>query len=462
MDWLATDLMPDAVLALAGLTVLGLGAGFRRAPRWLLLAVSLAGLCWAGLYAFVPGSSGLWTGAEGLSRCFTGLICATAGLGLLLMHRYAHERGFSGDALYGLVLWSSLGMLLTAQADNLMLLTVGVALMSLCQYALIASRRDDPLAVEAALKYFLPGAVALAAILVGVALVYAGTGEMGLTAAWSKHSATAGAGWALILVGIGFKLSLAPVHLWTPDVYQGAPAPVTAFLSTGSKAAVAAVILRLALTADAGPAPVLQAVAALTMVAGGVAALCQTSLKRLLAYSSISQMGYLAMAALAVRDGGERAGVFYLCVYVLAELGAFGAVGLLSGGEADRDAVADYRGLGFSHPWRAGLLALSLACLGGLPPTAGFVAKFAVFEAALHAGLTALAVCGVAVALASLYNCLRVVVVLYTPGEQGPATAVSPTGFAGGAAALAIDALLIGLGLFPAALMAALAFLLPG
>ncbi|WP_243438481.1 NADH-quinone oxidoreductase subunit N [Fundidesulfovibrio soli] len=471
MTWLSTQFMPHAALAAGGLAVLGAGAAFKRPPKELLLGVSLAAVLCAGFFsgfgAWPPGTQSPMLAAGGLERYFTVLVCAAAGLSMLLIHSYAQERGFSGDALYGLTLWAGLGMLITAQAANLLLLAIGVELMSLCLYALIASRRNDPLALEAALKYFLPGAVALAGIIFGVALVYAGTGEMDMMAALARNSATASVGWTLILVGLGFKLSLAPVHLWTPDVYQGAPAPVTAFLSTGSKAAVAAVLLRLALAAGWGqPAAVLQAAAALTMAAGSIAALSQSSLKRLLAYSSIAQMGFVAMAVLSVRGGGERAAMFSLGVYALMELGAFGAVGLLSPDGSDRDILEDYRGMSYTHPWRAGLLALSLASLGGLPPTAGFIGKFVIFQAALNAGLYSLAVFGMLATIVGLYYCLRVLVTLYTPCPAGAEPERLPAGTPaetpGNLACMAVAALLVAVGLYPAPLLEAVSALILG
>jgi NADH-quinone oxidoreductase subunit N len=231
---------------------------------------------------------------------------------------------------------------------------------------------------------------------------------------------------ALILVGIGFKTSLVPFHLWTPDVYQGAPAPVTAFLSTGSKVALFAALLRFA-TLAADPVwayclPGLWVLAALTMVVGNVTALCQTSVKRLLAYSSIGQMGYLFMTLPAVKQGGLPALIFYLMVYAVMDLGAFGLIGSLSPAQADSDLdnLEDYRGLGYSQPWRAAVLAVCLLSLAGLPPTAGFLGKLALFRAVLQADYVVLPVIGILTVMVSIYYYFKVVVALY----MTPATAV--------------------------------------
>ena len=221
---------------------------------------------------------------------------------------------------------------------------------------------------------------------------------------------------ALILVGIGFKISLVPFHLWTPDVYQGAPAPVTAFLSTGSKVALFAALLRFALLA---PEPVwdyclpaLWVLAVLTMAVGNLTALYQTRVKRLLAYSSIAQMGYLFMTLLAVKQGGLPALLFYLAVYAVMDLGAFGLIGSFSPAQAqpDLDELEDYQGLGYSQPWRAAILAVCLISLAGLPPTAGFMGKLVLFRAVLHADFVVLAVIGILTVIISIYYYFKVVV----------------------------------------------------
>ncbi len=529
-DW--TALFPHIALTAGGLAVLGAATVWREPPRGLLLGLGLAAALCAGLSALVSGavSPTPMILAGGLSSFFAGLIAVVTILTLLLVHRYAATRGFAGDALYGLLLWSALGMLLAATAGNWVILLVGIELLSLCLYALIALRRDDPLAAEAALKYFLPGAMALAILLFGIGLIYAGTGQLDIAASLAAATSGAGsptakAGLLLALVGIGFKLSLAPVHMWTPDVYQGAPAPVAAFLSTGSKAAVAAALLRLSLSAGPEQAalldPVLITVAALSMAVGNITALCQVSVKRILAYSSIAQMGYVAMAVLAVRAQGAQAAMFYLGAYVAMELGAFGAVGLLSerdtgernsadgvgetgctgavdgagetagrvaqpagGVRGDRDNLDAYKGLGYSHPWRAGILALCLLSLAGLPPTAGFMGKFVVFGAVLKAGYTYLAVFGILMAVVALFFYLRIVAALYMQsrgegscadkteagqrcadsGGAGSAMVASPCAGCSLPAALAcavIVGMVFWLGLFPSPLLELIARLVP-
>ncbi|MYL82982.1 NADH-quinone oxidoreductase subunit N [Desulfovibrio aerotolerans] len=452
---------PHLSLALGGLVIL-LAACLRRTPATLFPIL-------AGVFAALPG---LWslagpTGASGIGCYYAGLLSVITLATVALTARYAARRGFAGDALYGLVLWSALGMLLLAASDDWLMLIVGLELASLCLYAVVASRLSDPLGTEAALKYFLPGAMSLAVLVFGAALVYAGSGSLIIADSLAAGGPIVSAGLALALIGIGFKLSLAPVHLWTPDVYQGAPAPIAAFLSTGSKAATAAALLHLC--AEASPEarellwPALAGVAGLTMAAGNIGALCQKSVKRILAYSSIAQMGYIAMAAMAVNDGGGEAALFYLAAFALMDLGAFGAVGLLSGEIGDRDDVTAYQGLGYVHPWRAGALAISLLSLAGLPPTAGFIGKFLVFGAALRAGYVGLAAFGIVTAVIGIFYALRVVAALYMQsGVEAHPAIPAPAGPAGGLALGVMAAGVLALGLFPQSLLGAIAALFGG
>jgi len=456
------DLIPHMALAAGGLATLGAAIFRRGAPKGLLPILAALFALVPGIWAFLPGPD-----ASGMTRFYAGLLSAIT-LGTIgLLARYADERKFSGDALYGLTLWSALGMLLLAEATDWLMLLLGLELASLCLYALVAARLNDRLGAEAALKYFLPGAVALATLTFGISLIYAGSGTLDIADSLAAGGPIVTAGLALALVGIGFKLSLAPIHLWTPDTYQGAPAPVAAFLSTGSKAATAAALLHLC--ADASPdamsllAPALVAISGLSMAVGNIGALRQKSVKRLLAYSSIAQMGYIAMAALAVESGGGEAALFYLAAYALMDLGAFGAVGALSGDAADRDAITSYQGLGYDHPWLAGALAFCLLSLAGLPPTAGFIGKFLVFGAALRAGYTGLAVFGILMAVIGIFYALRLVATLYMRESVEAYPAVpAPAGPAAGLTLWAVAAGLLWLGVWPGPLMAAIAKLVGG
>jgi NADH-quinone oxidoreductase subunit N len=313
-------------------------------------------------------------------------------------------------------------MVLVAGAIHWLIFFLGLELLSISLYVIIAIRRDTAVAQEAGVKYFIMGAVASAFLAFGIALLYAATGSLDIHASLARWPAGAPlpvimVALALILVGIGFKISMAPFHLWTPDVYEGASAPVTAFMSTGSKVALFAALVRLALNLGE-PAwdlawPALWVLAALTMAFGNLTAVYQTKVKRLLAYSSVGQMGYLLMALVAVKQGSLPALLFYLAVYALMDLGAFGMLGALSETREDLDELVDLQGLGYSRPWRSAILAVCLLALAGLPPTAGFLGKFLLFWAVIKAKFIILAVIGILTAIISIYYYFKVLVALY-------------------------------------------------
>jgi NADH-quinone oxidoreductase subunit N len=268
-------------------------------------------------------------------------------------------------------------------------------------------------------------------------------------------------GLSLVLIGIGFKTSIVPFHLWTPDVYQGAPAPVTAFLATGSKVSLFAALLRFVFYYSQGDswshyAVILWMLAILTMVAGNISAVAQTRMKRLLAYSSIAQMGYLLMTLLAIKENGVHAIMFYLFVYALMDLGAFGTLATLSGKGEDLDALEDYRGLAYCHPRRAVLLSICLGSLAGLPPTAGFIGKVVLFRAVLQAKFVALAVIGILTVILSIYFYFKVIVdmFMYPQDKAIPAPQIDLSAIFAGVVVLV---LILGLGIFPSSLLGMIA-----
>jgi NADH-quinone oxidoreductase subunit N len=267
-------------------------------------------------------------------------------------------------------------------------------------------------------------------------------------------------GLSLILVGIGFKISLVPFHLWTPDVYQGAPAPVTAFLSSGSKVALFAALLRFAMYADnelwSYFVPVVWILAVLTMAVGNITALEQPRVKRLLAYSSIAHMGYLLMALAAIKQNSAPAIMFYLTVFAVMDLGAFGVVGTLSSKKSDLDELDDFRAVGYTRPWRSALLATCLFSLAGLPPTAGFIGKFVVFQAVLQANFVVLAIIGIVTVIISIYFYIKVIVSLYM--RPGPEKVVARSAvLSERLACAAVLSLLLLLGLVPSPLFGLIA-----
>lgn len=347
--------------------------------------------------------------------------------------------------VYPLVLLATLGMMLLAAATDLMSLFLAIETMSLSIYVMVAGNRGSLRSSEAGFKYLIMGAFASAVLLMGLALLYGQAGGTSYTEVGAALSAGGGGPLAavacgLILVAFGFKLAMVPFHMWTPDVYEGAPVYVTGYMATGVKAAAMAALLRFAWlllpTISEVWFPLLSVFAVLTMTLGNVIALSQDGIKRMLAYSSIAHAGYLLLGVLAVLNTGrsteaairtvEIAGaaggavLFYLVVYALMNLGAFGVITYLSRDRRNEaDAISGYAGLSRRRPLAAATLAVFLFSLAGIPPAGGFVAKFYLFDAVVKAGLLPLAIWGVINSLLSVYYYLRVIVVMYMKPAEG-------------------------------------------
>jgi NADH-quinone oxidoreductase subunit N len=333
---------------------------------------------------------------------------------------------------YALMLFALAGMMLMATATDLLVIFLALEVLSLAVYVLTGIRRDSLASTEAALKYFLLGAFSSAFFLYGIAFTYGLAGSTRLERIGSLMAAQALAptpmqllALGLLLVGFAFKVSAVPFHMWTPDAYEGAPPAVTGFMSTGVKAAAFAAFVRVFLSA-LEPLQhqwwgVLWVIAAATMIVGTVVGVAQSSLKRMLAYSSIAHGGYLLVALLSANDVGKGAVLFYLLAYAVTNLGAFGVIAVLESGDRANDQVRDYAGLWDEHPVLAGLMTLFLLSLGGFPPMAGFIAKWYVFSAAVKAGYTGLAIIGVLTSVVSVFFYLRVVVMMYMTPTDSPA-----------------------------------------
>jgi NADH-quinone oxidoreductase subunit N len=465
-DWIG--LAPVLILAGGGTLIFLVGAFWRGRPQGLLFALALLTALAAGIVALLfPSANPSFEGLVDLrdySRYFSILLMFITLITLLFVRQYSRARGFSGDELYALLIFSVLGMVLVATGIDWVIFFLGLELLSLSLYVLIGIKKGEPYGNEAALKYFITGAVSSAFLTFGLGLLYAMTGTLhiakSLAAAqtYPDHLAVIILALALVLTGIGFKISLVPFHLWTPDVFQGAPAPITAFLSTGAKVALFAALSRFVLLA--APSvwdyawPMLWTLAFLTMAVGNLTALYQTKAKRLLAYSSIAQIGYLFMTLLAVRDAGLPAVMFYLAVYAVMDLGAFGIIGTFSAGDTDLDEISDYQGLGYSHPWRAAILATCLISLAGLPPTAGFMGKLVLFRAVLRADFIILAVLGILTVVISIYYYVNFVVHLYMH-ERGEGTRIPRSDVVIGLACGVILAAILWLGIIPESLLQA-------
>lgn len=454
-------LMPLFFLACGALLILLVGAfTSARYGTWIGVLATLASACWVLREPPLLLASQLGLAATPFARFFTVLFCLTAAAVLLLSHSHNERCGIRGEEYPATVLFAAFGMSVLAASVNLLTLFLGLEALSFAFYILTAIDRERPQSAEAGLKYLLMGATAAAFVAFGIALLYTGTGTLAIAGAVNPLGQTGVlnplvvAGWGFILIGLAFKVSLVPAHLWTPDVYQGAPAPVTAFLSTGSKAAAFAAFLLL-LPAMGTGLPFLHGplwwLCLLSMVVGNLAALRQHNLKRMLAYSSIAQMGYVALALVAGSLEGFRAVAFYLVVYTVTNLTAFGAIASLTG-ECGMDEIEDCRCIGRTRPFRGGVLAVALFSLAGIPPTAGFMGKFTIFAAALRGGETALAIVGIVMAAISVYYYLRVVAVLYS--AEGDRKISFPALSAPEILALAVTTFLILLfGVFPGALL---------
>jgi NADH-quinone oxidoreductase subunit N len=373
---------------------------------------------------------------DGFTVFFTVLLCAVGAMAVLLSWDYVRRTRINQAEYYALLLCSTLGMIVMAASNDLITVFLGLELMSLSLYVLVGFRRSRLESNEAALKYFLLGAFASGFLLYGIALLYGATGTTDLVAMarFLTVSPMIGnplfvIGMLLLLTGFAFKVAAVPFHMWTPDAYEGAPTSVTAFMSVGAKVAAFAALLRVVLhvmgDVHAQWVPVLSALAMLTMTVGNVTALFQTNLKRMLAYSSIAHAGYILVAIIAGGSGGASAALFYLAVYTFMNLGAFGILTLLGKGVEERTLMSDVRGLGFRHPLLGVALTLFMLGLAGIPPTAGFMGKVYVFQAAVQQGLIPLVIVGVLNSVVSVFYYLRVTVALYMEEPQGEPTPIA-------------------------------------
>ncbi len=430
---------PEIVLCGFGMLVMLLAPVVSKARHGVLAGVALVGAALALVATFFPAThpglaySGLFR-ADSFSLFVHWIVCGAAFLAILGSIGYLKRDDLDPAEFCALILFATAGMGVMAGAHELLTAFIGLEMSSIASYILASYRRDAPRSNEAAMKYFLLGSFATAFFLYGIALSFGATGSTHLDlmtplANDSAHTLLK-IGLGFIFIGLAFKVAAAPFQLWTPDVYEGAPAPVTALLSTGPKAAAFALALRILASVDAA-APLwfwaLWVAAALSMFVGNLSAIVQTSVKRMLAYSSIAHAGYIlvALTAAAATDhpeAGIAAALFYLVGYALVKLGAFLIVAQLGGpGERHVD-IEDFTGLGRRQPVMAACLSLFLLSLLGLPITAGFLGKFYVFNAALESNLIWLAILLALNSVIGAYYYLRVIVVMYM---REPATEIA-------------------------------------
>jgi len=458
---------PELVLVLAG-SVLVLAGAFLPSLRprlgW------LAGLGTAGALAArwaleLPGpvfSSALRV--DELARFVDTYILAALLLVLVMAEPYLARTGARPGEFHALLLWAASGAMVMAKADHLLPVFIGLELLSVCLYVLNAYHRDSLVSLESGFKYLVVGAFASGLLLFGIALIYGATGTFSLRAMAAQLVAPPAdatlllAGLALALAGLGFKLALVPFHAWAPDVYQGAPTPVTAFLSVVPKGAALVVLARLgAALAPQALTPrwvlLLAVVAVASQLLGNLVAIAQRDLKRMLAYSGIAHMGYALVGVAAFGAEGLAGVLVYLAAYTFMNVAAFGVVSAFSESEDEPHRLADLAGQGWKRPFLSFALAVSMFSLAGIPPTLGFVAKFLVFKAAVSEHLVWLAVAGVLNSLVSVFFYFRVVFTLYMrplPAREPAFAEPWPTRLVAGLCTLAM----VGLGLVPGWLVA--------
>jgi len=366
--------------------------------------------------------------ADSFSDFLQIVILATALLGIAVAYDYLRRMHMERGEYYALMLFTVAGMLLMSLAGDLILVFLAIELLSLPLYVMSGFARPEKGSEEAAMKYFILGAFSSAFLVYGIALIFGATGTTNMAGVAQSIGGDQADLTLLIiavpmlLVGLGFKVAAVPFHMWTPDVYEGAPSAAVAFMSVGAKVAGFAALLRIFIAALPGLAqawgPVVVAVSAATMIWGNVAAIAQTNIKRMLAYSSIAHAGYLLMALAAasdprVADKAVSAALFYLFAYLFSNLGAWAVVLTLERSEGRGLLIEDYAGLGRRRPALALAMAIFMLSLIGVPPTVGFIGKFLVFSVTIEAGLIGLALVGVVTSLVSAYYYLRVVVMMY-------------------------------------------------
>ncbi len=442
VDWFA--IAPEIALFGAAILIVIVRSVVRHDPRvrQASLWIGLAGVAVSGVFTGVQWgyvhSNGPYEAMAGLVAVdgfavfvMTVVLGATL-LALLLSAGYLRRENLESPEYFALMLCSATGMMLMASANDLITIFLSLEILSIALYVLAAFDRKRLSSQEAGLKYFLLGSFSSAVFLYGIALVYGATGTTNLTGIAQflakttlLHNGVLLVGFALLLVGLGFKVAAAPFHMWTPDVYQGAPTPVTAFMAAATKAAAFAAFLRVFVGAfqlyQVDWRPAVWGLAVLSLLVGSTAAIVQTDVKRMLAYQSIAHAGYVLIGVQVANAQGTSAALFYVLTYAVMTTGAFAIVMLLARKGDDRHDLSDYRGLATARPVLAGLLTLFLLAQAGVPFTGGFVAKLAVFSAAINVGQYWLALIGMLAAVIGAFVYLRIVLAMYAPPDDASA-----------------------------------------
>jgi NADH-quinone oxidoreductase subunit N len=440
-------LLPEFYLVAAACLLLLLDAFIKPAQRpalhWLSIVVLLVAifLVVAGRPEHAVTAFGGMFVSDGVAEILKVFALGTTAMVFVYARPYLADRKLVGGEFYTLMIFAVIGIMLLVSAGNLVTVYLGLELLSLSSYALVALNRDAPLPSEAAIKYFVLGALASGMLLYGMSMVYGASGMGGTPSldlaqlhgvmAYTTAPKLLLFGLIFMIVGIGFKLGAAPFHMWIPDVYQGAPTPVTTFIASGSKLAAFGMAYRLL---DGGMGDLSQhwqsmlaVLAVLSLAIGNLVAIVQTNLKRMLAYSTISHMGYLLLGLAAAGPEGYAAAMFYAVSYALMGVAAFGVIMALARAGFECEEIADLKGLNQKSPWMAFLMMLAMFSLAGVPPLFGFWAKVLVLEAAVHADMLWLAIVGIVFAIIGLYYYLYVIKVVYfDPPAEGAVLQAKP------------------------------------
>lgn len=463
--------LPIALCSFFGITAMLIGAFVPKKRSNIVMPYATSGLAIVLTFAALlwgrngTAFNGMIT--TGMYASFFDILFASSGILVMIAARpYLQKMAWEFDEFYVLVLFAVSGMMLMAHANHLLIAFIGIEIMSISFYVLSAYMRNEQLSVESGLKYFLLGAFSTGFLLYGMALIYGATGgKMEYSAIRASVSYGSQmptlllAGTGLILIGLSFKVSAFPFHGWSPDVYQGAPTVVTAFMSTGGKAAAFAAFIQIAgaLIPNGGPDSVkivhlLACISAASMLYGNIAACAQQNVKRLLAYSSIAQAGYMMMGIVAGSSRGTSGLMFYLAAYLCTQMGAFIVAAALEHKYGKQLEFSDYAGLAKRHPLLAGVMSLFMFSLLGLPPFAVFFGKYYLFTAAIEAGYTWLALVGALASVISAYFYLGLIVAMYFRNHESGETYPAQPGMSGVTIGIAVAGVIL-LGLLPSVVM---------
>jgi NADH-quinone oxidoreductase subunit N len=433
--------LPEIVLALLVFALLVIDAFLKEGERHITYWLSIVAVVGTAILTAVTMGqptvvtfSGMFV-ADMMSQVLKVVTLLTVAATLVLGRPYMEARGLLSGEFLCLALLGALGMMVMVSAHHFLTLYLGLELMALSQYAVVALQRDSVRATEAGMKYFVLGALSSGLLLYGMSMVYGATGTLELTRmveAFSRsavHPMLGGFGLVFIVAGIAFKLGAAPFHMWIPDVYHGAATPATLLVGAAPKVAAFGFIMRLLGYGLQGLSPdwqqMLVALAVVSLAVGNIVAIAQTNLKRMLAYSTISHMGFVLLGILAANEAGYGGAMFYIVTYAVMTLGSFGMILLLSRAGFEAENLEDFRGLNQKSKWYAFVMLVMMFSLTGLPPTAGFFAKLFVLQAALDAGYTWLVVLAVLLSVIGAFYYLRIVKIMYMD-SPAPALSIAP------------------------------------